>query len=74
MDEVYSQLLRSGKGTVKRHYELTGSLGDAESVQNPQYAQMQRILAMPPTEEEKAAASAAAPPAVSPTPAPTAKR
>lgn len=38
MDAVYSQLLKSGRGSVKRHYELTGALADAELSQNPEAA------------------------------------
>ena len=38
MDAVYSQLLKSGRGGVKRHYELTGALADAELSQNPESA------------------------------------
>jgi hypothetical protein len=59
MDEVYSQLLRSGKSTVKRHYELTGSLSATEEAQDPEYARMQKLLAQEATEEEKKAAAAA---------------
>jgi hypothetical protein len=47
MDEVYSQLLRSGKGAVSRHHELSGALAEAESKQNPKFAHMQAILAAP---------------------------
>jgi len=47
MDEVYSQLLRSGKGAVSRHHELSGALAEAESKQNPKFAHMQAILAVP---------------------------
>lgn len=50
MDEIYGQLLRSGKGSVSRHYELTGALADAEAKNNPQYAHVQAILAVPTSE------------------------
>lgn len=50
MDEIYGQLLRSGKGSVSRHYELTGALADAEAKNNPQYAHVQAILAVPTAE------------------------
>lgn len=59
MDAVYSQLLRSGSSSVKRHYELTGKLSDTEATQNPEYARMQRLLALPPTDAEKEANAAA---------------
>lgn len=54
MDEVYHGLLRSGKSTVKRHYELTGKLADEEARQNPQYARIQALLALPTDEEDDA--------------------
>lgn len=67
MDEIYSQLLRSGKGSVSRHYELTGALAEAESKNNPQYAHVQAILAVPdgqtPATKEAAASAGGAAPA-----------
>lgn len=58
MDNVYAELLRSGKSSAKRHYELTGSLSETTATQDPQFAQMQRVLALPIKEEERAAISA----------------
>jgi hypothetical protein len=60
MDAVYAGLLRSGKSSQKRHYELTGPMSDAEAAQSPEAARMQRLLALPPTEEEKTAVAAVA--------------
>jgi hypothetical protein len=78
MDEVYTSLLRSGKGTVTRHYELTGTLAAAEASQNPQYSHMQAILAVPPPPDgagtgTAAGAGAAAAPAAAPAVAPPVK-
>jgi hypothetical protein len=49
MDPVFDELLRSGKSNVKRHYELgSGStLADAEMAQNPKYAKLTQLLALP---------------------------
>jgi hypothetical protein len=47
MDEVYNNLLRSGKSKVTRHYELTGDLAAAEAKQNPDFAHTQALLAVP---------------------------
>jgi hypothetical protein len=70
MDEVYSQLLRSGKSTVKRHYELTGSLNSAEEAQDPEYAKMHKLLGeMTSTEAETKAGAGAPAAAAAPAPA-----
>jgi uncharacterized protein YcaQ len=58
MEEVYSQLLRSGRSNVKRHHELTGRLADMEARDDPQVAHMRALLQLPPTEEEVAAGKA----------------
>lgn len=58
MDEVYRDLMRSGRSSVKRHYELTGRLAEEETRQNPEYARIQALLALPADEE-----AASAPPA-----------
>jgi hypothetical protein len=63
MDALYSQLLRSGKSSVKRHHELTGALAEEEASHDPEFARVQRMLALPPTEEEVATTSGAAAPA-----------
>lgn len=82
MEEVYSGLLRSGKSTVKRHYELTGKLADEEARNNPQFARIQALLALPPdaapegAPADAGAAAPATPAAAAPSggPAPPAKR
>lgn len=56
MDVVYSQLLRSGAGGLKRHHELTGTLAEIDAAQDPQAATLQRILAQPVTAAERAGA------------------
>lgn len=48
MDEVYNNLLRSGKSNITRHYELTGDLAATEAKQNPDFAHQQALLAVPP--------------------------
>lgn len=56
MDPVFDELLRSGKSNVKRHYELGSgsSLADAEMAQNPKYAKLTNLLALPnPNNNEK---------------------
>ena len=58
MDPVFDELLRSGKSNVKRHYELGSgsSLADAEMAQNPKYAKLTHLLALPnPNNNEKEA-------------------
>jgi hypothetical protein len=72
MDAVYSQLLRSGKGGLKRHYELTGTLAEVDAAQDAQAAKLQRLLAQPVTEKEVKDAGVAAaltPQAAAPPPA-----
>lgn len=48
MDDVYSDLLRSGAGGSKRHYPLTGRLASAEDADDPKMARMRALLAIPP--------------------------
>lgn len=52
MNAVYSGLLKAGGSSSKRHYELTGSLADAEAMQHPQIARLQAPL-RPIASEEK---------------------
>jgi hypothetical protein len=61
MEEIYHGLLRSGKSSVKRHYELTGALADEEARQNPEYARIQALLTLPGDEEPSVGATAAPP-------------
>jgi hypothetical protein len=65
MENVYAGLLRSGTGTTKRHYELTGKLADAAAAQDPEQAALQRALLAAPgaaaIEGEGEAAAATAP-------------
>ena len=60
MDAVYSQLLRSGTGGLKRHHELSGTLAEIDAAQDAQAATLQRILAQPLTETERTAAATVA--------------
>jgi hypothetical protein len=53
MEGVYSDLLRSGSGSMKRHYELTGSLSEDTSHQDPEYARMQRLLSLPEQQQQQ---------------------
>ena len=44
MDPVYKQLLRAGKASTKRQHELSGTLADAEAIQNPETARVNAPL------------------------------
>lgn len=68
MDAVYSQLLRSGTGGLKRHHELSGTLAEIDAAQDAQAATLQRILAQPLTDAERAAAATATVPTAEVTP------
>lgn len=47
MDQIYSDLLKSGKSQRKRHYELTGTLAEIEASQNAAKAKENMILSLP---------------------------
>ena len=44
MDAVYSSLLRAGASSKKRHFELTGPLGDITAAQDAGFAAERRAL------------------------------